>query len=199
MRCDATPCRTLQAVASRTSYGSRTALSAPLALSVAGRRVHRVSDIHELMIAVDLRDEISERELVELSWHLGIGPRPERLSIVTDFPVVVVDDSGIPVIEDDPQPLLAARGAASRVGGVLCSALASRADLPRKGWSLMSRQEIHPDEFEKVGELLCWLAARAHATHVLGDGAVGIGFLRFYEAEVPDVLQVESGRVAWPA
>ncbi|MGR4884045.1 hypothetical protein ACIPUC_32155 [Streptomyces sp. LARHCF249] len=158
-----------------------------------------MSDIHELMISVDLQDEISAQELAELSWHLGIGPQPERLSIITEFPVVVVDDSGIPVIEEDPYPLLARRGAASRVGGVLCSTLANRADLPREGWSLTSRQEIHPDEFEKVGELLCWLATRAHETHLLEDGAVGVGFLRFYEAEVPDVLQVKSGQVSWPA
>ncbi|MFD8983369.1 hypothetical protein [Streptomyces sp. NPDC059564] len=158
-----------------------------------------MSDIHELTIAVDLRDEISETELAELNWHLGIGPQPERLSIVAEFPIVVVDDSGIPVIEDDPHPLLAGRGPASRVGDVLCSTLARRADLPRKGWTLTSRQEIHPDEFERVGELLCWLATRAHETHQLGDGTVRIGFLRFYEAEVPDVLQVENGQVSWPA
>ncbi len=157
-----------------------------------------MSDIHELMIAVDLRDELSEQELTELSWHLGIGPQPEVLSIVTEFPFVVVDDAGNPVIEDEPYPLLAGRGAASRVGGALCSALVSRADLPRKGWSLTSRQEVHPDEFEKVGELLCWLASRAHETHLLGDDAVGIGYLRFCEAQVPDVLRVENGQVSWP-
>ncbi|MGW8777069.1 hypothetical protein ACWGNM_03235 [Streptomyces sp. NPDC055796] len=154
--------------------------------------------MYELRIAVDLRDEISENELAELSWHLGLGPQPESLSIVTGFPLVVVDDSGIPVIEDDPHPLLAGRGAASRVGGELCSALAGHADLPGKGWSLTSRQEIHPDEFEKVGELLCWLATRAHQTHPSGKDAVGIGSLRFHEAEVPDALQVENGRVNWP-
>ncbi|MGW6817398.1 hypothetical protein [Streptomyces sp. NPDC055005] len=158
-----------------------------------------MTDIHELMIAVDLREEISEAELAELRWHLGIGPRPERLSIVTEFPVVVVDDSGIPVIEDDPHPLLAGQGAASRVSGVLCSTLVSRADLPRKGWSLTSRQEIHPDEFEKVGELLCRLAARAHETHLLADGAIRVGFLRFHEAQAPDPLQVKDGQVNWPA
>ncbi|MEV7585041.1 hypothetical protein [Streptomyces erythrochromogenes] len=158
-----------------------------------------MSDVYELMIALDLRDEISEAELSELNWHLGTGPRPERLTIVTAFPVVVLDDAGLPVIEDDPRPLLAGRGAAWRVGGALCSALASRADRARKGWSLMSRQEIHPDDFDEVGRRLCWLAARAHPTHVRGDGTVGIGFLRFHEAEVPDALQVESGRVAWPA
>ncbi|THA79715.1 hypothetical protein [Streptomyces sp. A0592] len=158
-----------------------------------------MSDVYELMIAVDLRDEISEPELAELNWHLGIGPRPERLTIVTAFPVVVLDDADMPVIEDHPRPLLAGEGAAWRVGGVLCSGLASRADLPRKGWSLMSRQEMHPDGFDEVGELLCWLAARAQETHLRGDGTVGIGFLRFHEAEVPEVLRVGSGQVAWPA
>ncbi|MGW9070515.1 hypothetical protein ACWGQT_13875 [Streptomyces yangpuensis] len=156
-------------------------------------------DMYELMIAVDLRDEISEAELAELSWHLGVGQQPERRSIVTRFPVVVTDDSGIPHVEDDPRPLLAGRGAAWRVGGVLCSALAIRADLPVKGWALMSRQEIHPDEFDQVGELLRWLAARAHPTHLREDGAVGIGFLRFHEDEIPAVLRVESGQVGWPA
>ncbi|KJY27089.1 hypothetical protein VR46_39485, partial [Streptomyces sp. NRRL S-444] len=97
-----------------------------------------------------------------------------------------------------PYPLLAGHGTAWRVGGVLCSALTRRADPPWKGWSLTSRQEIHPDEFEKVGELLCWLATRAHDTHLLGDSAVGIGSLRFYEADAPDALQVKSGQVNWP-
>ncbi|MFF8264058.1 hypothetical protein [Streptomyces virginiae] len=157
-----------------------------------------MSDVYELMVAVDLRDEISEGELAELRWHLGIGDRPERLSIVTRFPVVVWNDEGGPVIEEDPRPLLAGRGAAARVGGVLCSALESRAELPRKGWALMSRQEIHPDEFEQAGELIRWMAARAHETHLRGDGAVGVGFLRFHEAELPDVLHVERGRVGWP-
>ncbi|MEV7523892.1 hypothetical protein [Streptomyces sp. NPDC091371] len=157
-----------------------------------------MSDIYELMIAVDLRDELSEQELAELRWHLGIGPQPECLSIVTEFPFVVTDESGNPEIEDEPYPLLAGQGAAWRVGGLLCSELASAADLPRKGWSLTSRQEIHPDEFEKVGELLCWLAARTHESNLPGDSAVGIGSLRFYEAEVPDALQVKSGQVNWP-
>lgn len=157
-----------------------------------------MSDIHELTVAVDLRDEISAAELAELRWHLGIGPRPEHLSIVTEFPVLVVDDSGLPVVEDDPRPLLAGNGAAARVGGVLGSALAARTDPPREGWAVASRQELHPDEFEEVGELLGWLAARAHDAHRYADGAVGIGFLRFHEDEVPAALRVEGGRVRWP-
>ncbi|MFB7982586.1 hypothetical protein [Streptomyces vinaceus] len=154
--------------------------------------------MYEMTVAIDLRDEISEQELAELCWHLGIGPRPERLSIITQFPVVVEDESGMPVIEDDPYPLLAGHGAAWQVGGVLCSELAPRANQPRNGWSLTSRQEVHPDEFGKVGELLRWLAAKAHGRHRLGDGTVRVGSLRFYETDVPEVLQVESGQVNWP-
>ncbi|MFJ1701057.1 hypothetical protein ACIOHC_39590 [Streptomyces sp. NPDC088252] len=158
-----------------------------------------MSDVYELVITVDLRDEITEPEVAELRWHLRIGPRPERQSIVTGFPFVVVDDSGYPVVVDEPHPLLAESGAASRVGGVLCSALAGRADLPRKGWSLTSRQEIHPDEFDIVGELLSWLAVRAHSTHLIADqAAVRIGCIRFHEALTPDVLKVENGQVDWP-
>lgn len=80
---------------------------------------------------------------------------------------------------------------------MLGSALVSRADLPRNGWSLTSRQEIHPDDFEKVGELLCWLAVRVHDTHRLVGDAVWIGHLRFHEALVPDVLEVANGQIAW--
>ncbi|MFF9512175.1 hypothetical protein ACF1BU_36845 [Streptomyces sp. NPDC014724] len=42
-----------------------------------------MSDVYELVVTVDLRDEITEQELAELRWHLGIGPQPERLSIVS--------------------------------------------------------------------------------------------------------------------
>ncbi|MFJ7200194.1 MULTISPECIES: hypothetical protein [unclassified Streptomyces] len=158
-----------------------------------------MSDVYELAISVELRDALSEQELAELRWHLGIGPRPERLSIVTRFPVVVEDELRGPVVEDEPRPLLGGIGPARRVGGVLGSALAGRADLPRKGWSLTSRQEIHPDEFEQVGELLGWLAARFQDAHLLADGAVSIGCLRFHEDVTPKALKVANGQIVWPS
>ncbi|MFJ9342997.1 hypothetical protein ACIRP0_27425 [Streptomyces sp. NPDC101733] len=154
-----------------------------------------MGDIYELTIALDLRDELSEQELAELNWHLGIGPQPESLSIVTEFPFVVDDESGNPVIENEPCPLLAGSGAAWRVGGALCSILATRADLPGKGWSLTSRQEIHPDDFDLVGELLCWLATRAHDTHLRSDAGIWVGYLRFYEDPQPQVLRFEDGQI----
>ncbi|MFF9572900.1 hypothetical protein [Streptomyces sp. NPDC014685] len=158
-----------------------------------------MSDIYELVLAVDLRDELSEQEVAELRWHLGAGPQPDRLSIVTDFPVVTEDESGEWVVEDEPSPLLATDGGAWRVGGALCSALVVRDESPRKGWALTARQEIHPDEFEKLGELLGWLAARAHENHRFPDDTtVRLGHLRFYENLIPDVLEVKDGRVVWP-
>ncbi|MCX4391749.1 hypothetical protein OG887_38365 [Streptomyces sp. NBC_00053] len=158
-----------------------------------------MSDVYELAVSVDLRDELSETESAELRWHLGIGPQPERLSVVTEFPIVVEDEAGEPVIENEPRPLLAGSGAARRIGGVLGSALAGRADLPWKGWSLTSRQEIHPDDFDRVGELLCWLAERVHDTHRHGDDVVSIGHLRFHESLTPEVIEVANGRITWPA
>ncbi|MFE6667331.1 hypothetical protein ACFVFH_27675 [Streptomyces sp. NPDC057697] len=157
-----------------------------------------MSDVYELAISVDLRDELSEQELDELRWHLGIGPQPERLSIVTAFPFVAEDDSGELVVADDPRPLLAGVDAAGQVVGVLCSMPADRAELIGQGWTLTARLEIHPDEFDQVGELIRWLAVRAHDTHSHAEGVVSLGCLRFCEDLVPEALQVVNGRVMWP-
>ncbi|MQS17801.1 hypothetical protein F7Q99_37835 [Streptomyces kaniharaensis] len=157
-----------------------------------------MSDIYELMVTVDLRDELSEQQVAELRWHLGLGPQPERLTVVADFPVAVVDDDGHPAVENDPRPLLAADGPAWKVGGVLGAALAARTDPPRRGWSVTARAELHPDDSEQVGELLCWLAERAHDTHRLADGAVRLGYYRWHEDLTPYPLKVTNGRPSLP-
>lgn len=48
-------------------------------------------------MALALRADVSDEELAELRWHLGLGPRPVTLAIVRAFPVVVEDDEGEPV------------------------------------------------------------------------------------------------------
>ncbi|MFD8394786.1 hypothetical protein ACFV2N_37760 [Streptomyces sp. NPDC059680] len=113
----------------------------------------------ELMLTLDLRDEFSEEELAG-RWHLGAGPKPETLRIVTEFPLVVEDEHGEPVIENHPEPLLASHGEAFKMEGALVSVLERRADTGGGAWALTSRQEVHPDGFELVGELLGWLATR---------------------------------------
>ncbi|MEU6673706.1 hypothetical protein [Streptomyces sp. NPDC046925] len=86
-------------------------------------------------------------------------------------------------------------GAAWKVGGALTSALLSRDG----GWALTARQEVHPDDFDRVGELLVWLAARAEGHHTRFDGSVRVGWIRFYEEDLPTPLVVRNGGVEWPS
>ncbi|HEV2636517.1 MAG TPA: hypothetical protein VGX23_15310 [Actinocrinis sp.] len=127
-----------------------------------------MSDLFELTVTFDLRDELGDQELAELRWHLGLGPQPESLTIVTEFPVVELDDSAEPmifdepVIFDDPSPLLAESGAAWRVGGALCSALfdwEGEREV-REGWALTCRQDLHPDSFERPANWSHWQSAQ---------------------------------------
>ncbi|WP_354638619.1 hypothetical protein [Kitasatospora camelliae] len=45
------------------------------------------------------------------------------------------------------------------------------------------RQEVHPDEFDRIGELLGWLATRADDRHRTSPGTVHLGWTRFYESD----------------
>ncbi|MFC4015108.1 hypothetical protein ACFOY2_48390 [Nonomuraea purpurea] len=156
-----------------------------------------MSDVHEVTLALDLRDELSEGELADLCWHLGFGPQPETLSIVTEFPAMAFDEETDEWISvDRPESLLNQRGPAARVGGAVFSELFRREN--PAGWAVTSRQELHPDQFDGVGELLCWMATKVHANHVNGDGSVTVGFIRFLEQAVPQPLKVNSDEVSWP-
>ncbi|MGW2701518.1 hypothetical protein [Streptomyces sp. NPDC001340] len=158
-----------------------------------------MADIFELTLTLDLRDELSVEELAELRWHLGAGPKPETLHIVTEFPVVVEGEYGEFVIENHPEPLLCHHGGGHKVGGALVSVLLRREDTGRGVWALTSRQEIHPDDFERVGELLRWLATKASERHRGFDGNVVLGWIRFYEERQPKPLVVRDGAVFWPS
>lgn len=158
-----------------------------------------MADIYEFVITMDLRDGLSDEEIADLRWHLGLGPQPERLTIVTSFPVVT-DDDGQPQIVDDPRPLLAQRGAAWKVGGALFGELVRR-DEPAAGWALTARQELHPDDFDLVRTLLDWLAD--HAYYYGADLAAPghshfVGYLRWYEDLQPIPLTFTQGRITWP-
>lgn len=81
-------------------------------------------------------------------------------------------------------PLWDTRGPARRIGGVLVGELGSDA----WGWALTVRQEVHPDDFGDLRRIVLWLGARTTSV-----GA--IGYLRFYEDHVPDVLIARAGSV----
>ena len=164
-----------------------------------------MSDVFELVVALNLRDDLSDAEVADLRWHLGLGPQPERLTILTEFPVVVVDDRGEPRVVNEPRQVLAQRGAArhSMVGGALVSALVRREN--PAGWAMTSRQELHPDGFDEARALLGWLARHADYGYVGLDGSVQpggcgnvVGYLRFHEDVTPTPLTVKDATIAWP-
>ncbi|MFD0418369.1 hypothetical protein [Streptomyces sp. NPDC127108] len=124
-----------------------------------------MADIHEVLITAELPAELSEAEMAELRWHLGLGARPGALVIVVDhWPVHPVgEEHGDPLPGDqwevDAYPLLAQRGPVDRrVGGVAYAELARREG---GGWALSSRQVVHSDELGLMGGLLSWLRERA--------------------------------------
>ncbi|MFI0779513.1 hypothetical protein [Streptomyces sp. NPDC021212] len=122
-----------------------------------------MSDLFELQLTLDLPGSLPASDLALIRQHLG-----------------EVEDEGQGSEASDPlaeHPLLSSRGPAHRIGGTLVGEL-----LPGPvGWGLTVRQEVHPDEFEALRTLLIWLAARTTSV-----GA--IGYLRFLEHDVPDVL-----------
>lgn len=143
---------------------------------------------------------LSGPEVAELRWHVGLadGAVPEAggRRIVAAFPVVVVDDLGVPTVLDDPHPVLGGPdGIALRIGGESATGLAPIAG---GGWALTVRRELHPDQFDEVGELLVWLAARVEDAHTGPDGSVVLGRLRFIEDTEARPLAFRDGRVQWP-
>ncbi|TRV77956.1 hypothetical protein FKN01_13655 [Streptomyces sp. 130] len=158
-----------------------------------------MADLYELLLALDLRDSVSDADIAELRWHLGLGAEPEDLGIITVCPEVREDDSGEPFVEERrPEPLLTGSGPAWKIGGALVSVLTPPATDSPGTWALTVRQEIHPDEFDLLGELLGWLAAHADDRHRSADGAVRVGWTRFYEADRFDPLVVQDDEVRWP-
>ena len=138
-----------------------------------------VADIYELVLTVDLGPEISEPELAELRWQLGIGARPETYPIGSDnhvaaFPLGDPEDPDCQWETAEPEPFFAERGAAHHVGGALVSELVSGPN----GWALTVRQEVHPDSFYQLRTLLDWLGRRARTVTPF------VGYLRFYEEVV---------------
>ncbi|MFI6516781.1 hypothetical protein ACIBF1_14565 [Spirillospora sp. NPDC050679] len=130
-----------------------------------------MADSYEIVLSAELPPSLSEEEAAELRWHTGAGPRPDVLTVVSDFTEVFVDDNGRPVLEDRPRPLLGPPRPAWRIGGVCHAALLARDE---GGWALSARQEVHPDDFDRFGELLRWLHDRA---------TVFACHKRFYEEE----------------
>ncbi|WP_051712550.1 hypothetical protein [Spirillospora albida] len=151
-----------------------------------------MADIYDFFLAFDLR-ELSEHELAELRWHLGLGPRPEELTIITDFDTFEPDE------DDSPFPVLARRGAARRISGAVFSLLEAR----ENGWALTTRQELHPDEFDEVEKFLAWLGTKGDYDYRAADGSTKgggfgqfVGYIRWYEdAAIEKLLAIDDFQI----
>lgn len=127
-----------------------------------------MSDLYVVDLALNLRASVPSAVVADLRWHLGIK----------------IDENAEDRSSErgDRFPLLAARGAAVRIGGVLVGELVQTA----AGWALTVRQEVHAEvipELESLAERLVW--------HASTQGV--IGQIRFYEDYVPELLINTSG------
>ncbi|MEU7853888.1 hypothetical protein [Nonomuraea sp. NPDC049141] len=159
-----------------------------------------MADIYELALTVDLRPDITDDELAELRWHVGQGPRPERLPIGTDnyleaYPLGDPDDPDCEWETAEPEPAFTQRGAALLVGGVLVAELAGRER--SDGWALTVRQEVHPDAFYQLRTLLEWLG-RCSANAQTDGSEFFVGYLRFCESVEIEPLVLSNGRIHLP-
>jgi hypothetical protein len=127
-----------------------------------------MSDMYAVDLALDLRASVPGTVLADLRWHLGIqaGESDERAG---------ADTGGM-------TPLLAARGPAVRIGGVLVGEFARTG----RGWSLTARQEVHAEFLSELDSLAERLVRSSSTEGVIGQ-------IRFYEEDVPDLLINRSG------
>jgi hypothetical protein len=144
-----------------------------------------MADLYEVLITAELTADLPEADVTELRWHLGIGGKPEALSIVTSGgDVVTMNEDGEPLPRDqwwaEFSPLLDQRGPADgRIGGVAFAELVRREGTGDDAWALTSRQVRHADELDGLSELLSWL--RQHAVGHRGGPPIFSCHMRFYE------------------
>jgi hypothetical protein len=159
-----------------------------------------VADIYELVLSMDIRADVTDDELAELRWHLGQGPRPERLPIGTanyleTYPLGDPDDPECAWETAEPEPVLAQRGTARKVGGAAVAELVSREQ--QDGWSLTVRQELHPDAFYQLRALLAWLG-RSSVNAQTSSIEFFVGYLRFHESIEIAPLILLNGQIRLP-
>ncbi|MER6715212.1 hypothetical protein [Streptomyces sp. NPDC000877] len=126
-----------------------------------------MSDLYAVDLALDLSPTAPDAVLAHLRRHLEAD---------------TADDDSDEVDWPDFVPLLADRGPAWRIGGLLTGELVQGAD----HWSLTARQETHAELLPDLFALAEMLAFNARTDGVIGQ-------VRFYEDEVPELLVSRSG------
>ncbi|MGW0856268.1 hypothetical protein [Streptomyces sp. NPDC002690] len=126
-----------------------------------------MSDMYVVDFCLDLNASVPIPVLTDLQWQLGVRADGAEYG-----------ESGVP----GAHPLLAERGPARRVGGLLVGELVRTP----AGWSLTARQEVHAESLPDLDSL-----AERLARHSRTEGTIGT--LRFYEDDVPVLLVNRSG------
>ncbi|MYS91758.1 MULTISPECIES: hypothetical protein [Streptomyces] len=126
-----------------------------------------MSDLYAVDLALDLSPTVPEAVLAHLRRHME-GDSADDGNGEAEWPDFV--------------PLLADRGPAWRIGGLLTGQLFQTAD----HWSLTARQEIHAECLPDLVALVEMLAFNAKTDGVIGQ-------VRFYEDEIPELLINRSG------
>ncbi|MFF5977428.1 hypothetical protein ACFY78_01115 [Streptomyces olindensis] len=126
-----------------------------------------MSDVFAVDLALDLSPTVPEAVLAHLRRHVE-GDSADDGSGEADWPDFV--------------PLLADRGPAARIGGLLTGQLVQGP----AHWSLTARQEIHAELLPDLVALAEMLAFNAKTEGVIGQ-------VRFYEDDIPELLVNRSG------
>ncbi|MFF8937025.1 hypothetical protein ACF08O_20225 [Streptomyces paradoxus] len=126
-----------------------------------------MGDMFAVDLALDLSPAVPEDVLDHLRRHMEDGGANHAMG-EADWPDFV--------------PLLADRGPAARIGGLLTGELFHGPE----HWSLTARQEIHAEFLPDLIALAEMLAFNARTEGVIGQ-------VRFYEDHIPELLVNTSG------
>ncbi|MBT2458907.1 hypothetical protein [Streptomyces sp. ISL-86] len=138
-----------------------------------------MGDMYAVDLALDLRPSVLGAVLDDLRWHLGLTGGGAGGDGDGDFEDEADGPEGA---MGDAYPLLAERGPAWRIGGVLVGELSPTAG----GWSLTVRQEVHAELLPELETLVERLARHSPTEGVIGQ-------IRFYEEYVPELLLNRAG------
>ncbi|MFJ8883789.1 hypothetical protein ACIRJR_10290 [Streptomyces sp. NPDC102402] len=136
-----------------------------------------MGDMYAVELSLNLRATVPSAFVDALERHLGTAAGTGGTGGTGAGPA-----EGTAEAPADVFPLLAERGPASRIGGLLVGEL-HRTD---GGWALTARQEVHAECLSDLGPLLEQLARHSSTEGVIGQ-------IRFYEDHVPELLISESG------
>jgi hypothetical protein len=130
-----------------------------------------MADLFAVDLALDLSPTTPASVIEQLRRHLDAGSAEEP-------------DDDCEVWAPGFTPLLAERGPAWRIGGVLTGELVRGEDR----WSLTARQEIHAELRPELDELAEMLAHHARTPGVIGQ-------VRWYEDHFPELLVSQDGKL----